>query len=196
MEIGASVKVVLTFAVLIALPSCIEPVNNPQAGAAEHISVSHGSIWGGGIELELSRSDEGSSLFEDAPDVSISPHGYGRRAKLDIGIEDFRKFEKSLQSLEEKAFPESEIEERLNGHWTLGYDCENRITDQTVLFVEWQYSNTKKRHAFYNTGCQNAVTKQLKSSYFELVSELRQKIGNDQWFKSTSRNVEETTETE
>ncbi|MEO9468772.1 hypothetical protein [Parasphingorhabdus sp.] len=195
-DVRTSIKVVLIPIVVVVLASCVERLENPQTGTAQHIYVGHGSIWGGGIELELSKLIDESSIFEDSEEGSFTPHGAGRRAKLNIGTEEFLYAEKALRSLESRAFSESEIGERLMGSFTMGYDCKDRITDNTVLFVEWKYSNGETRHAFYDTGCKNSVTKQLRKSYFEFANKLRKGVSEDQWFGSMSRNVDEVVENE
>ncbi len=173
--------------VLMAVSSCADSVYNPYLGEAEHIFVSEGSIWGGGGELELSKSPGKSSIFEDSSEPD-KPFGIGRRAMIKSGSEDFAFVEQSLRLLEIRAFPENQIENEILGDFTMGFDCKHRITDHTAMFVTWKYSDGKERHAFYDTGCQNSVTKKLRSSYFKYVSELKQGIADDEWFKSESRD--------
>ncbi len=175
----------ITLASMI-LSSCADSVYNPYLGQAEHIFVAEGSIWGGGGELELSKFAGKSSVFEDSSE-SEKVHGLGRRAMIRTGSEDFTLVEDSLRLLEVRAFPESRIEEELLGDFTMGFDCKHSITDHTALFVTWKYPDGEERHAIYDTGCQNSISKRLRSSYFKYMRELKHGIADHQWFESESR---------
>lgn len=180
MRIGIMIIVSMT------LSSCADSVYNPHLGKAEHIFVAEGSFWGDGGELELSKAGGKSSFFEHSNDPS-QPFGIGRRVEIKGGSQDFEFLEESLRLLEIRAFPESRIEKELLGDFAMGFDCKHRVTSHIALFIMWKYPDGEERHAIYDTGCQNSVTKKIRSSYFRYVRELKQGIAADQWFKSVSR---------
>ncbi len=177
---------IFAFAWLVA---CERAPNNPDYGKAEHIFVRFGSVWGGSFELELPKSGNGASIFEQSQ-IETSAYGLGRRAALERGRDHFQKFQNVLKDLEKRAVVEFDPDEMRSGHISMGYPCERSTTDAMTLVVEWQYPNNRKRLAAYNVGCKSEFTKTSWPKIWKLGESALASMPPGDWKPSKMRDVE------
>lgn len=183
------VKFLIAITAFIWLSACNSPPNNPDMGKAEHIFVRFGSVWGGSFELELPRSGNGTTIFEHSQ-IESSPYSFGKRAELDRGKDYFRKFSKELKELERRSVIEIKIDEMRFDRMSMGYPCENAVTDAMMLVVEWQYPNNRKRNAVYYTGCKNDFTKMSWPKILKLGNGVLASVPSGNWKPSKMRDAE------
>lgn len=173
----------LTLAFLL-LFSCSEPTN-PDAGQADHIFMTAGSVWDAGYEIELSKDGKNSSLFRHNMELESS-FGAGERAKLNDSKALYRLTESALKPLESRAVLQADIE--IESHdFGMGFGCENQATDAMNIYVTWFYKNGIERHASFYTGCENSISEKIEKFVYDLQKKALKSTLNKNWRSSESR---------
>jgi hypothetical protein len=184
-----SVRYLFAICAFAWLSSCGSPSNNPDLGNAVHIFVRFGSVWGGSFEIELPKSGDGASIFEQSQIESL-PYGSGKRAAIENGSVHFQTFSKALKDLERRSVTEFKTDEIQSGRISMGYPCGNSSTDAMMLVVEWRYPNNRKRHAAYYAGCKNEFTKMSWPKILKLGEEVLGSVPSEDWKPSKMRDAE------
>tara|TARA_R110001606_G_scaffold164129_1_gene308432 strand:+ start:586 stop:1152 length:567 start_codon:yes stop_codon:yes gene_type:complete len=173
----------LTLAFLL-LFSCSEPIN-PDAGDADHIFMTAGSVWDAGYEIELSKDGKNSSIFHH--DVELeAPIGTGARAKLNDSKTLYQLTANALKPLESRAVLQADIDID-SPDFGMGFGCENQATDAMHIYVTWFYKKGIERHASFYTGCENPISAKIEKFVYDLQEKALKSTLNKSWRSSESR---------
>lgn len=181
----SNVKFAILFSFLLLATSCAEDEKGALVGSSKHIFIAFGSAWGNSSEIEISKDGQTSSMFEMNGNLD-KPFGLGKRVNLETTVKQYEKIEGILKPLERKAIPEEEVDVE-NGDASLGFECKNYTTDQTMLYILWFYPSGEKRFTQYYTGCHNEFSDVLNPALLQISRELRASASKKDWKKSESR---------